>query len=233
MKKIILMSTVLLAGLSACEDYNDQFNIDSSLTDVKTGVTIQLASSDYGTIAGMEENKELALSKDPEGQSYVTALEAIGENKYFADATEAGESGYLADFKHISDYTLTNNDYRSVWNGTSTATYLSPSTLRQIPSVLESRIEDPQEGDMVAVNYAYSEFEPGAGGGAVPVVYQQINEFDGEAGNYVIAAKANDGNYYPFGKLDDSGKNYGYIYPDAITVTDGVISSKVRKAICC
>ena len=202
----------------------------------------------------MEANKELALSKDPEGQSYVTALEAIGENKYFADATEAewylpafidykypnadtgsrisvqynmyrGESGYLADFKHISDYTLTNNDYRSVWNGTSTATYLSPSTLRQIPSVLESRIEDPQEGDMVAVNYAYSEFEPGAGGGAVPVVYQQINEFDGEAGNYVIAAKANDGNYYPFGKLDDSGKNYGYIYPDAITVTDGVISS--------
>ena len=88
MKKIILMSTVLLAGLSACEDYNDQFNIDSSLTDVKTGVTIQLASSDYGTIAGMEANKELALSKDPEGQTYVAALEAIGENKYFADATD-------------------------------------------------------------------------------------------------------------------------------------------------
>ena len=76
MKKIILMSTVLLAGLSACEDYNDQFNIDSSLTDVKTGVTIQLASSDYGTIAGMEANKELALSKDPEGQTYVAAPSA-------------------------------------------------------------------------------------------------------------------------------------------------------------
>ena len=254
MKKIILMSTVLLAGLSACEDYNDQFNIDSSLTDVKTGVTIQLASSDYGTIAGMEENKELALSKDPEGQSYVKALEAIGENKYFADATEAewylpafidykypnadtgsrisvqynmyrGQSGYLADFKKISDYTLTNNDYRSVWNGTSTATYLSPSTLRQIPSVLESRMENPQEGDMVAVNYAYSEFEPGAGGGVIPVVYQQVNTFEGEAGNYVIAAKANDGKYYPFGKLDDPSKNHGYIYPDAITVTDGIISS--------
>ena len=254
MKKIILMSTVLLAGLSACEDYNDQFNIDSSLTDVKTGVTIQLASSDYGTIAGMEANKELALSKDPEGQTYVAALEAIGENKYFADATEAewylpafidykypnadtgsrisvqynmyrGQSGYLADFKKISDYTLTNNDYRSVWNGTSTATYLSPSTLRQIPSVLESRMENPQEGDMVAVNYAYSEFEPGAGGGVIPVVYQQVNTFDGEAGNYVIAAKANDGNYYPFGKLDNPDEPYGYIYPDAITVTDGIISS--------
>ena len=105
MKKIILMSTVLLAGLSACEDYNDQFNIDSSLTDVKTGVTIQLASSDYGTIAGMEENKELALSKDPEGQSYVKALEAIGENKYFADATEA--EWYLPAF---IDYKYPNAD---------------------------------------------------------------------------------------------------------------------------
>ena len=81
MKKIILMSTVLLAGLSACEDYNDQFNIDSSLTDVKTGVTIQLASSDYGTIAGMEANKELALSKDPEGQTYVAALDGFGGHR--------------------------------------------------------------------------------------------------------------------------------------------------------
>ena len=105
MKKIILMSTVLLAGLSACEDYNDQFNIDSSLTDVKTGVTIQLASSDYGTIAGMEANKELALSKDPEGQTYVAALEAIGENKYFADATEA--EWYLPAF---IDYKYPNAD---------------------------------------------------------------------------------------------------------------------------
>ena len=78
---------------------------------------------------------------------------------------------------------------------------------------------------MVAVNYAYSEFEPGAGGGVIPVVYQQVNTFDGEAGNYIIAAKANDGNYYPFGKLNDPSKPYGYIYPDAITVTDGIISS--------
>ena len=105
MKKIILMSTVLLAGLSACEDYNDQFNIDYDITDIKTGVTIQLASSDYGTIAGMEANKELALSKDPEGQSYVTALEAIGENKYFADATEA--EWYLPAF---IDYKYPNAD---------------------------------------------------------------------------------------------------------------------------
>ena len=41
----------------------------------------------------------------------------------------------------------------------------------------------------------------------------------------MIAAKANDGNYYPFGKLDDPSEPFGFIYPDAISVTDGIISS--------
>lgn len=254
MKKIILMSSVLLAGLSACEDYNNQFNIDSSLTDIKTGVTIELSSSDYTTVAGMETNREIALAKDPEGQSYVVALDAIGENKYFADKTEAGwylpafieykypnadtgsrisvvynvykgESGYLADFMNISEYTLVNGDYRNVWGETSNAVYLSPSTAGSIPSVLESRIENPQEGDMVAVNYAYSEFEPSSGSSTASVVYQQVDSFDGEAGNYVIAAMGDDGQYYPFGKLSNESYTYGYMYPDAIAVTDGIISS--------
>ena len=254
MKKILFISTAVLCSLTACEDYNDQFNIESPIQDIKDGLAIALTSGDYSSIASNETNMALALSKDPEDSTYVKALKAIGENGYFANKTEAewflpafitnkypqadagsrfvvsynmykAPSEYMADFKKISEYTLTNTDYRNVWNGASTATYLSPSTLRQIPSVLESRIEDPQEGDMVAVNYAYSEFEPGAGGGVVPVVYQQINDFEGEAGNYVIAAKANDGNYYPFGKLDDPSEPFGFIYPDAISVTDGLISS--------
>lgn len=254
MKKILFISTAVLCSLTACEDYNDQFNIESPIQDIKDGLAIALTSGDYSSIASNETNMALALSKDPEDSTYVKALKAVGDNGYFANKTEAewflpafitnkypqadagsrfvvsynmykAPSEYMADFKNLSEYTLTNTDYRNVWNGASTATYLSPSTLRQIPSVLESRIEDPQEGDMVAVNYAYSEFEPGAGGGVVPVVYQQINDFEGEAGNYVIAAKANDGNYYPFGKLDDPSEPFGFIYPDAISVTDGLISS--------
>ena len=96
-------------------------------------------------------------------------MKAVGDNGYFANKTEAewflpafitnkypqadagsrfvvsynmykAPSEYMADFKNLSEYTLTNTDYRNVWNGASTATYLSPSTLRQIPSVLESRI---------------------------------------------------------------------------------------------
>ena len=239
MKKILFISTAVLCSLTACEDYNDQFNVDSPIQDIKDGLAIALTSGDYSSIASNETNIALALSKDPEDSTYVKALKAVGDNGYFANKTEAewflpafitnkypqadagsrfvvsynmykAPSEYMADFKNLSEYTLTNTDYRNVWNDASTATYLSPSTLDKLPEVLTSRINDANEGDVVAVNYAYSEFEPGAGGGVIPVVYQQVNDFEGEAGNYVIAAKANDGKYYPFGKLN---------------VTDGIISS--------
>lgn len=255
MKKILFISTALLASLTACDDYNDQFNLDSQISDVKKGVAIKLAAADYATIANNATNKEIALSKDPENGTYVAALEAIGKNRYFASKTEAEwflpafitekypqadagsrfsvsynmykePSTYLADFKNLKEYTLSNTDYRNVWGETASATYLSPSTLKKLPEVLSGAVSNPAEGDMMVVNYAYSEFEPSAGGGSVvPMVYQKVTSFDGEAGNYVIAAKADDGNYYPFGKLSNESKESAYMYPDPITVSEnGVIS---------
>ena len=70
---------------------------------------------------------------------------------------------------------------------------------------------------MKVVNYAYSDTEPSTGGNA-SVVYQQTDQFDGE-GVYVIAAKAGDGKYYPFGKLKAESYTYGYMYPAPIIVT--------------
>ncbi|WP_308777905.1 choice-of-anchor J domain-containing protein [uncultured Bacteroides sp.] len=255
MKKILFISTALLAALTACDDYNDQFNLDSQISDVKKGVAIKLAAADYATIANNATNKEIALSKDPENGTYVAALEAIGKNRYFASKTEAEwflpafitekypqadagsrfsvsynmyrePSAYLADFKNLKEYTLSNADYRNVWGETASATYLSPSTVKKLPEVLSGAVSNPAEGDMMVVNYAYSEFEPSAGGGSVvPMVYQKVTSFDGEAGNYVIAAKADDGNYYPFGKLSNESKESAYMYPDPITVSEnGVIS---------
>lgn len=255
MKKILFISIALLASLTACEDYNDQFNLGSQISDVKKGVSIKLEAADYATVANNATNKEIALSKDPENGTYVAALEAIGKNRYFADKTEAewflpafitekypesdagsrfsvsynmykAPSTYLADFKNLKEYTLTNADYKKVWAETATATYLSPSTMKKLPEVLAGAMSNPAEGDMVAVNYAYSEFEPSAGGGSVvPMVYQKVTSFDGEGGNYVIAAKADDGNYYPFGKLSDESKESAYMYPDPMVVSEnGVIS---------
>lgn len=79
MKKILFISTALLATLTACEDYNDQFNIGSQISDVKKGVAIKLEASDYAAVANNATNKEVALSKDPENGTYVAALEAIGK----------------------------------------------------------------------------------------------------------------------------------------------------------
>lgn len=51
----------------------------------------------------------------------------------------------------------------------------------------------------------------------------KLGMFEG-AGQYVMAAMGVDGQYYPFGKLPE-GKEYGYMYPAAITVTDGKIAA--------
>ena len=241
----------LLATLTACNDFNDQFNIDSSITDVKSG-NFTLVDSDYGTVASLSANKELALSKDPEGQSYLKALEQVGTDKYFSNLAPAEDylpafisnkypesdegsrfvvtanvykepSGYLSDFKNISIYDFSDADYKTVWGDYISASYLSPTSIQKIPVVLAANVKDAQDGDMKVVNYAYSETEPSTGGGSVPVVYQRVTTFE-EGYNYVIAAKGNDGNYYPFGKLSNNSYTYGYMYPDAIPVSDEVIS---------
>ena len=74
-------------------------------------------------------------------------------------------SGYLAELTNISSYDFTADDYKSVWGDAANASYLTPATLSQIPGVLNNSVSGAQEGDMMVVNYAYSETEPGSGGG--------------------------------------------------------------------
>lgn len=331
MKKILFVSTALLTFLTACDDdYNDQFNIGSSITDVKN-VNLVLQDADYGTIAGLPANKELALSKDPEGGTVSAALAQLGSQKYFTNLIPAEEylpaylasiypmvddgskiavtanvykepSGYLADFKNISTYQLTEDDYASVWGEKVKANFLSPSSVSKISTILKTVKADAADGDMVVVNYAYSQVEPSIGGGStaeptwtqiatiparatgndwnftnmgpidlseykdqtvnlgfkytsttsdaatwelknfkvLSVPYLDVaifakqddgsfkklvksSEFKG-AGEYVIAARGADAQFYPFGRLAE-GKTYGYMYPDAIAISNGVISA--------
>lgn len=255
MKKILLLSTVALASLASCSDYEDQFNLPSQLTDVKNGTSLVLGGSDYSAIANLSANKELALSLDPEGKTYADALAKLGDQKYFDNMITAeqflpayivnkfpqvdmgsrirvtynsycGMSQYLSDFANLkSEYTLTKSDYKSVWGEVSTAKYLTPATISKMNDVLSAAYPKAAAGDMAVVNYAYSEFEPSAGGATViPNVYQKVTSFDAEGGNYVIAALADDGKYYPFGKLN-AGKTEGYMYPTAIAVGENDVIS--------
>ena len=150
-------------------------------------VELSLADGDYKKVAGLESNIKLATDRvDPEGIDFVAALEAMGSNKYFTENAQASwylpaylESlypylndgskvtvafnnaeklpEYLTDFNGISAYELTTGDYKTVWGETVTASFLSPSTVSKIPAILKQAVENPADGDMRMVNYAYSE----------------------------------------------------------------------------
>lgn len=85
MKKIFLLSAVALMTLAACDDYEDQFNLDNQITDVKKGTEIVLADADYATIAGLPANKALAAKLDETSgtTAYTEALGKLGKQKYF------------------------------------------------------------------------------------------------------------------------------------------------------
>lgn len=195
-KNIVLSMCASLLFLASC-DYNEKnFPGFDELTDPKDvqTITMDLADADYKTIAGLTANKELALSKDPEGQTFVSALEAMGKNKYFTEDAQAAwylpafineknpylSDGskvtinynnfenlpeYLKDFNSISAYDLSAADYKKVWGEEISVSFLSPSTVKQIPTLLKEAVSKPADGAMRQVNYAYSETEPSLGGG--------------------------------------------------------------------
>lgn len=77
--------------LTGCDYNEDHFPGYDELAQPKDvwNDTITLADADYKTIAGIEANKELALSKDPEGETFKAALEAVAGNKYFTEEAPA------------------------------------------------------------------------------------------------------------------------------------------------
>ena len=200
--KIFLTSAVALVALAAasCDDYNDQFNIDNTLTDVRNA-TITLAAGDYSSIANNATNQALAKSLDEAagGTAYADALAAVGADNYFTTLAAPEDyipaflassndyrladvgsrftvnvnfykdpSGYLSDFDGVSigTYDFTEADYESIWGDAAKASYITPATLSQVPGILGNAVADAQDGDMVVVNYAYSENEPSIGGGS-------------------------------------------------------------------
>ena len=220
MKKIFLLSAVALMTLAACDDYEDQFNLDNQITDVKKGTEIVLADADYATIAGLPANKALAAKLDETSgtTAYTEALGKLGKQKYFNEfitpdqfipafistkykEADAGsrfkvtynvfkeKSAYLADFDKLKgEYTLTAEDYSEAWGGASSAKYLTPKTESKLKDVLKKAKADAAEGDIVVVNYAYSDFEP-AGGGETPAEnYNKISEVvaNTEGGEYSV-----------------------------------------------
>lgn len=329
MKRNIISLSLLALALSACEDYNEQFDITTELTDVKN-MELTLSKSDYASIAGNSKNKALAESLNGESTAYTDALNRLKTEPYFNELITAdlfipafladkypyadpeskfvvkynnytGQSAYMADFTNISSFTLNEEAYSEIWGNKVIANFATPNSENKIANILSNSITDASEGDMIAVNYAYSPTEPSIGGGttaeptwtqiaSIPVratgnswdfvnvgpidlsayagqtvnigfkytsstdkagtwevknftaaacpyldVYAYAKQDDGsfskvakisgiKEGEYIFAAMGVDGKFYPWGRITGD-KNYGYMAPEAITITDNVIAA--------
>lgn len=201
MKKNILLSmSAALLILASCDYNEDNFPGYDELAHAKDvqNITLTLADGEYKKVADNATNKELAISKDPTGETYLKELEAVGKNKFFTEDAPAAlylpayidglypylSDGskvtvnyknfenlpdYLTDFNNVETYELSTSDYQTVWGESLYAPFLSPSTLGQIPTLLANSVPTPGDGAMRLVNYAYSETEPSTGGGGGPV----------------------------------------------------------------
>ena len=176
--------------LTGCDYNEDHFPGYDELAQPKDvwNDTITLADADYKTIPGIEANKELALSKDPEGETFKAALEAVAGNKYFTEEAPAvwylpayiaskypymddnskvtvhyknyeNLPEYLKAFNGMKAYDMNSDDYKVVWGDKVSVSYISPSTLNKIPAALKEGVAKPADGEMRMVNYAYSETE--------------------------------------------------------------------------
>lgn len=100
-----------------------------------------------------------------------------------------GKSEYLADFDLLKgEYTLTADDYSTAWAGASSATYLTPKTVAKLPELLKGAKADAEAGDIVVVNYAYSDFEPAGGGDTPAESYTKLSEVTAntDGGEYTV-----------------------------------------------
>ena len=173
----------MAVALTACDDYNDNFEglddiVNESQSNVISGVTYELTESDYSTIGGYtgESDEETALLKsvktnkafpsDDLAHKYLPKF--VSSKWYTADKSSAvtisynvtGDSpAYITKLANATTYELTSDDYAKVW-GSAKAGYLTKSTVSNIPSILSSAVTGAESGDYALVSYEYSESEP-------------------------------------------------------------------------
>lgn len=244
MKKHILLGIALasLFTLGAC-DYNEDnfpgFDEKATITDVRTD-TLVLTDAYYGKIASMPKNQGLALSKDPENQTYLTALNQLGKTKMFTDMVAPEDylpafvdslyaylsdnskvlvrynvgkeqPEYLSKINEAENFDLTSANYATVWGESMVVKYLTPSTLKKIPALLKEGVKSPKEGDVRQVNYAWSETEPSTGGGELPETIDKISDALAEAGDYKVQGTVIATYARGFLLSDDSGQILVYL----------------------
>ncbi len=192
MKKIVYFA-ILIAGtafLYSCNDEPDFPGLDekSKFTNMQS-LAYTLTQADYKTIASNNTNKALAAQEDEEDD-----LAELGDNGYFTSVITAAKylpafletkwytvddksrvtvtynkqtepEEYVSKVAEAEEYTLTNEDYESVWNDDTD--YFTPTKPAKsyLSRILNNAVTDAEEGDYLLVTYNYSDREPGVSGG--------------------------------------------------------------------
>jgi hypothetical protein len=225
MKKTIITLSALTLVFASCEDYNDQFDIQTTFDDVNE-IALTLEKSDYSAIANNKSNLQLAAGLDGETTAYSDALAKIASDGFFNELATAdvyipafladkypyagdgskfvvtynnyvGQSAYMTDFVDIESYTLTEEAYNEVWGERVEAFYLSPKSESKLPKILETNIENADKDDIMVVNYAYSDLEPSVGGGSAAVEPTWT-----EIATIPVRAAGNSWNFFNTGVID-------------------------------
>ena len=257
-KKYMFVFAAATLGLTACNNYNDQFDgIDDmrEITDV-ANYTYQLVNSDYDKIASDATNKALAQANGVSQElDLVKSLKRFNDlinpeeylpaflnGKYYQGTTGSTAKitvaqtmdlpAYMQTLANIADYKVSAEDYTLVWGDKVQASYLSPSTEKEISKILENAFSDAQAGKTILVNYNYSALEPtigGSGSTETPTAYyKKATTFTGE-GTYLLVGQ---GTSYAMGMLADESKTYGYPPQAEISVSKGNIASNTNSDAC-
>lgn len=229
-KYIILPMLASLFIFSACNDYNEDnfegLEETSRPTDVfKRDYT--LTDDDYATIASNSTNKAIAKEK-----GLTAELEALKTTKAFTDELKAEDylPAFIAAKWYAGDdgsavkvtynlkpastatekaidaatiYKVSAGDYETVW-GKSGVAYFTPteSASKHLPDILATAKVDAKEGDVVFVDFNYSEEEPATGD--VTVLNQSFEGLDAATNKIEVDGWHNVvtvGTYYWAGKI--------------------------------
>lgn len=159
---------------------------DLSITDARQFV-YTMKASDYVKVSSLDANKALALSLDDDSTAY-NALQLIGKNKCFTKEASAdmyvpnfiankypqlssgaqcmvtynlwdGKS-YASDLVYAgAAYTLTQADYKMIWNGKG-AEYVNAQTEALLPEYLKQKFPTATEGKVMLLKYTYQDITP-------------------------------------------------------------------------
>ena len=171
-----------IANLSANKELAAKLDAESGTT-AYTEALQKLPNQKYfGTMITADRFLPAFLqNKYPE--SDINSTFKVTYNEY------CGKSEYLADFNNLAgEYTLTADDYNTVWEGKSSATYLTPATIGKMQTILDNALPDAEEGYLYAVNYAYQEFEPAGGSDTPEESYTKISDVvaNTDGGEYTV-----------------------------------------------